>query len=256
MLGRFALLGCVVLSALISASPAQAEGACPPGMFPVEGAAAASSGWTGCRPVYNASPSENSPNPGPGRPQPPRQQPPDPMKVKLNAATKRIQAIEHKVKQKPELLNDPKVQTSLNGTWEFFQAQHKAAPGEFCTAFFWRKEGFVTLSGRGGGSPAALLTFFGKDIPRPNSVETIQITLTQGNEAPQTLQAFNYVMSPDADAAITVSVPNIDAALAGMEDTQSFDVAIASKSVVTVEWRGGLAARDKLRECVNARSLK
>ncbi len=254
MLRKVLLMGCVLLSGVVAASPARAEGGCPPGMFPVQGEAAASSGWTGCRSVYNASPPENSPNPGPGRPQPPRKQPPDPMKVRLNAATRRLQSIESKVKQNPQLLKDPKVQASLNGTWEFFQAQHKAAPGEYCTAFFWRKEGFVTLSGRGGGSPVALLTFFGKDIPRPNSLATVQITLTQGNEAPQTLQAYNYIMSPDADAAITVSVPNIEAALAGMEDTQSFDVAIDGKSVVNVEWQGGLAARDKLRDCVSARS--
>jgi hypothetical protein len=37
MLGRAALLGCVVLSALVAASPARAEGGCPPGMFPIGG---------------------------------------------------------------------------------------------------------------------------------------------------------------------------------------------------------------------------
>ena len=50
MLGKVALLGGVVLSALVAASPARAEGGCPPGMFPIGGG---NGGWTGCHPIYN-----------------------------------------------------------------------------------------------------------------------------------------------------------------------------------------------------------
>jgi hypothetical protein len=57
MLGRFSLLGCVVLSALVSASPARSEGNCPPGMFPIGGG---NGGWTGCHPIYQSEAGSNS----------------------------------------------------------------------------------------------------------------------------------------------------------------------------------------------------
>ncbi len=51
MLGKVLVLGCVVLSAVVSASPARSEGNCPPGMFPI-GIGGVGVVWTFCHPIY------------------------------------------------------------------------------------------------------------------------------------------------------------------------------------------------------------
>jgi hypothetical protein len=60
MMGRFALLGCVVLSALVATSPAQAEGGCPTGMFPIR--SGINGYFAGCHPIYNSGEAQYSPS--------------------------------------------------------------------------------------------------------------------------------------------------------------------------------------------------
>ena len=144
----------------------------------------------------------------------------------------------------------------MRGGWEFFQGKNGAQPGESCTAMFWRKDAIVVLSGPGGGSKRAFLTFFGKDIPSPANVKTIKVTLTQNNDVPQTVKAFNYKLPNASFGSIGLAVPTIEAALAGMEDTIRYDLVTDGKSVVNIEWYGGLAARDRLRACLSARVNK
>lgn len=180
----------------------------------------------------------------------------DPMQARLDVAVGTLQLFANSVDKKEQLSKDPRFQRYNNGGWDFFQDKVDAAPGEYCAAFFWKKDGFVRVSGPGGDYQGALLTFWGENIPRPKKVEKIKVTLTQSNEPPQTVQAFNYIMSGDAYGAIALAVPSIEAALAGMEDVQSFDLAIEGKSVAKVEWNGGLAARDQLSKCVSLRVKK
>ncbi len=153
--------------------------------------------------------------------------------------------------------SDPKFKAAyeryLSGGWDYLDGHSKAAPGEYCAAFFWRGDGMVRLSGPGGGYEGALMTFWGANIPTPATSQKIRVTLKQTGEAPQTLQAFNHKLAGDAFGAIVFAVPTIEAALAGMEDVASFNVQMDGKSVAKVEWHGGLAARDRLRKCVSLR---
>ncbi len=184
----------------------------------------------------------------------------DPTQARLDVAVGTLQlfadSVADSVDKIEQLNKDPKFQRYNNGGWDFFQDKVDAAPGEYCAAFFWKKDGFVRVSGPGGDYQGALLTFWGENIPRPKKVEKIKVTLTQSNEPPQTVQAFNYIMPGDAYGAIALAVPSIEAALAGIEDVQSFDLAINGKSVAKVKWHGGLAARDKLSKCVSLRAKK
>jgi hypothetical protein len=152
---------------------------------------------------------------------------------------------------------DPKFKAAyeryLSGGWDYLDGHSKAAPGEYCAAFFWKGDGMVRLSGPGGGYEGALMTFWGANIPTPGKSQQIEVTLKQTGEAPQTLQAFNHKLPGDAFGAIVFAVPTIEAALAGMEDVASFDLSIDGISVAKVEWHGGLAARERLRQCVSVR---
>ncbi|MBE9205564.1 hypothetical protein IQ244_03375 [Nostoc sp. LEGE 06077] len=180
----------------------------------------------------------------------------DPMQERLNQAVGILQLVTLSAEKVDQLTKDPRFQRYQNGGWDFFQDKNNAAPGEYCAAFFWKKDGFVRVSGPGGDYQGALLTFWGKDIPRPEKVQKIKATLSQSSGPPQTVQVFNYTQPGEPYGAISFTVPTIEMALDAMKDVESFDVSIKGKSVAKVEWHSGLAARNQLRECVNARTKK
>jgi hypothetical protein len=261
----FILCGATVTLALsIGAGLAQASYICPSGPGAGERQVGMTGGGNGVAAVpvceetnYSGGSSTNSggsnSNSGTSRP--------DPMRAKIDQSVGLIRESLDLMKlyetEKKKLIADPKYQAYLQGAWEFFQDRNGAAPGESCAALFSKKDGLVMVSGPGSGYQGALLTFWGKDIPRPNQVEKVKVTLTQqANEPPQTVQAFNYVQSGIEYGAITFAVPTIESALATMEDVLSFDLAIKGKSVAKIEWHSGLAARDRLSKCVSARIKK
>jgi hypothetical protein len=234
---------------------AQASYICPNGPAPGDVQIGVTPGGNGvaplpiCQETYQ--PSESIPNSEPSVPLV------DPMQSRVNTAISTLKLLELQLRERQKLAKDPKYQAFLKGAWEFFPGNNDAAPGESCAALFWKKDGLIMLSGPGKDYRGALLTFWGKDIPRPNKVERVKVTLTQqSNEPPQTVQAFNYATPGIEYGAITFAVPTIEAALATMEDVLSFDLAIEGKSVAKIQWHSGLAARDKLRECVSARTSK
>jgi hypothetical protein len=160
------------------------------------------------------------------------------------------------IERMQKLMGDPEYQAYLNGSWRVFQGKPNAAPGESCMAMFTKQQGAVIIAVPGKTGPGVFLTFIGADIPRPRQQETIQVTLNQPNHPPQTVKAFNYVQPGFDRGAITLTVPTIETALAGWQDVQAFDLAIAGKSVSKIEWHSGLAAKEKLSACVSARSPK
>lgn len=158
----------------------------------------------------------------------------------------------------------------LAGWWEFTQASSKAGPGEYCAASFLRakrqpiagkadgmKEGIVvTLFGPGGNYRGALLAFspLGEDsaaaFPELASGEPVRVTLKQGNLAPATLNAIYLQTGAKSPPLLAFAVPGIEALMAGMEDSWSFDVGHEGKSIARIEWHDGLMARDQLRKCL------
>jgi hypothetical protein len=166
------------------------------------------------------------------------------------------------------LLYNPKFRDFFRGTWKFSPSEEgldrtASKSVEHCSATFFKYNkldtfGFITILGPAGDYKSASLIFWGKGIPRPKNAEKIKVTLTQSNEKPQTVEVMNLSISKesypsDIFGAIAFSVPTLEAALAGMEDKQSFDVAMNGKTLVKVEWNGGLATRDKLRQCESKR---
>lgn len=178
---------------------------------------------------------------------------PDPTQARLNQAVAMARMALGNSMELERLRQDPRYQAYQHGAWDFFQDKEGAAPGDYCAALFWRKDGIVRISGPGGDYQGALITFWSQDIPRPAKVEKIKVTLSQTNEAPQTVQAFNYRLPNEEYGAIALAVPSIEAALQGMEDVHRFELALGGKAVANVQWHNGLAARDELRRCVSRR---
>lgn len=238
------------LATVTSAVPALAEGRCPPGMYPTGGVAA---GWLGCAPM---GPMDNGVGGGGSEADTPAAPPADPMQARVNLAISQFQLAAASFKRKADLVQDPRYQRYMNGAWEFFQGRANAAPGEYCSALWSRKDGLVSLSGPGGDYGGALLSFWSEDIPRPHSADTITVTLTQNNEPPQSVKVFNYTSPGVTYGAISFAVPSIEAALAGVEDVLRFKLSYQGKTIASIEWRDGIKARDWLRKCVSKRGKK
>lgn len=177
----------------------------------------------------------------------------DPMQLRINMALGNMLESQRRIREKAKLAKDPKYQAYVNGSWTFFQDSNSKRPGDFCSAFFTREQGFAMLSGPGKGYDGALLTFWGMNIPRPKSVRKIKVTLNQTDDKPQTVTAFNYYNPAHGMGAIALAVPSIDAALAGILDKQEFELVVGGKSVAKVKWHSGLAMKKKLAACVAKR---
>lgn len=185
---------------------------------------------------------------------------PNPTRTRLDGTVDVIgswQYEEYEAQQKLKgLQNDPRYARYENGGWDYFQDQNgrPAAPGEFCAAFYWKKDGMVRLSGPGGSFTGAMMTFWGPDIPKPSGVERIKVTLNQSDGSPaQTVEVFNYFVPADHYGAIAFLVPSMEALLDNMLDVHGFDLSINGKSIAKVDWTGGFAARDQLRKCYSQR---
>ncbi|MES2986824.1 MAG: hypothetical protein V4808_02860 [Pseudomonadota bacterium] len=176
---------------------------------------------------------------------------PDPMARQLEAAIEiEKAALFGKIKEM-QLQNDPRYKRYQNGGWEYFQDAPGARPGELCTAFFTRKNGYVAVTGPGKDSPNAYLTFWSADVPKPRDATQVQISLRQTGDAPaQTVTAFNTFNPAAGMGGITLAVPTVSALLDNMLEVHSFTVTLGGKAVAQVEWNGGHAARDKLKACI------
>lgn len=181
----------------------------------------------------------------------------DPMQERMGMARGMIGALQQTVDnmaKRVELMKNPLYQRYEHGGWEYFQDAARPAPGEYCAAFYWKKDGFVRLSGPGGDFSGAMMTFWGENIPRPSDVERVQVTLSQSDGSPpQTVEALNYYLPNDGYGAIAFLVPSMDALLDNILDVHGFDLAMNGQSVAKVDWTGGFAARDQLRSCYSQR---
>lgn len=186
--------------------------------------------------------------------------PADPTRDLLNVATGMVATMQQQVgtaAQLAEMKKSPLYARYENGGWDFFQDHAAPAPGEYCAAFYWKKDGFVRVSGPGGDYQGALLTFWGEGIPQPEGVRKVKVTLNQSDGSPpQTVEALNYHLAGDAYGAIALTVPSADALIDNMLDTHGFDLSIQGKSVAKVDWTDGFVARDALKQCVAKRARK
>nr|WP_298686289.1 hypothetical protein [uncultured Dongia sp.] len=242
---RAGVVVCAALACLSYSVEARAEGNCPDGFFPIGGGNA---GWEGCAPM---GPMDD----GGGEEEAPQEESYDDSGAGMGSAIGGFVGILSTVKgELDQLASDPGFQEYAKGSWEF--AESKLTPGEFCSAIFTKEGVGLALMGPGGGYDGAFLVFFGPNIPRPQALSQIEVTLAQSDSpAPQTVRAFNTAMPGWPDyGAIFFAVPEAEAAVAGLTDTLGLDVSIQGRSVANLDYHSGLAARDRLQHCMAKRS--
>lgn len=182
--------------------------------------------------------------------------PPDPMQVRMSVAAGMIEMMQTQVDNAAKmaaLRKDPRYQRYVQGGWDFFLDHRDAVPGEYCAALYWKGANLVRISGPGGEYDGGMLTFWSPDIPRPEKVELITVTLSQTDYPLQSVKAYNYVLPGEEFGALTLAVPTLNAALATMKDIHTFEVLVEGKSVAKIDWTDGFMARDQLQKCVTAK---
>ncbi|MFD0724352.1 hypothetical protein [Lysobacter brunescens] len=178
---------------------------------------------------------------------------PDPMRLRIDASLSALTAMVANMEQQAALQRDPKYKRYREGFWDHFQASATPRPGQGCVAMFANLDGAVAVAGPGGEYTGAMLVFWGLDVPKPDKVATISVSLNQFDGPVQTVKALNYTLPGGTAGAIAFTVPTIDAALETMVDRQPFELSIKGQPVMKIEWHGGHAARDALRACVKGK---
>ena len=194
--------------------------------------------------------------------EPSRPPPRDPMDIKLDLAAGNIFALHALATDEIEKMKrDPEMGPIIRGKWDFFQDTNDAAPGEYCAALYMNMAGLVRLSGPGGNYRGALLTFWGPNIPQPEKVRWVSVTLKQvvnndpNNSSTQTVRAYNYTETRiKGVGAVALAVPSADALLDNISDHLDFKLEIDGKEVQAIGMHSGLLARDNLRQCIKRRS--
>ncbi|MCB2056667.1 MAG: hypothetical protein H6916_03785 [Novosphingobium sp.] len=182
---------------------------------------------------------------------------PDPLAGRINAATTifELQARNYDQLQQ-RLRTDPafaaEYRRYMDGGWDHTRDSRNRAAGQGCAALFSRGGNMIQLLGPNEYVTGALLVLIGKDVPAPEKLREINVSLMQtGDTAPQTVKAYNYRV-PDSDlGAVALGVPGIDPLLDNMLDRQGFEVKYRNRKIFAAEWTGGLSAREALARCVH-----
>jgi hypothetical protein len=136
--------------------------------------------------------------------------------------------------------------------WDFHQSASDDAVKSCQATFLGVRQGVMFLNME-GGTKGTFIGFFGNGVPRPGKPEQVKVSLTQSGET-QTVQAYHLYLPWDGSfGAILFAIPSTKALLESIEDEQDFAVAMNGKTLVSGKWRGGLKARDWLRDCVRKR---
>ena len=205
------------------------------------------------------SPEDGTQPTGPERPvwqdRPTGSLPTDPYEDRLMYVLQMMQAGEAVEGELQALRSDPQYAAFQEGNWEIFHdGDERRGRGQSCTAMYASPAGLVVIASQDGGYAGALLTFIGGDIPAPGDPALIPVSLVQtGRSTPSEVRAHNYRMPDTELGAITFAVPSIQAALDGMLDIADFELSMRGRTVMTVGWRGGSAAKDRLAQCVSGR---
>ncbi len=180
---------------------------------------------------------------------------PDPMKGRLNALTLIVeQQAESLTKLQSAIKSDPTIRKLANGWWEHFDADKSQAPTYGCAAAYVSLNGIVLLS-EVSGYKEAVITFVGVGVPRPDKPSKMTALVDQNDGKPQNIKMLNYaVPNSKTFGAIALEVPTMNLLIDTMEDKQSFEISVDKKSLIQVEWKAGMEARDQLRKCMRAGS--
>lgn len=227
------------------ATPALAEGNCPPGYFPVGGGDA---GWEGCAPMGDAYADDYDDYYGDED-----YETPPPMEYSAQdwadfAAASALAAAEAEAARQ----NDPTYRKLAAGFWDLDASPARAKAG-VCMATWLTLGGGVLLSDWGGKEKGTYLGFFGPQIPHVARIKKTKVTLTQSGKD-QTVKAFLAPFPWSKELGMIIfAVPSTNALVTSIEDRQDYAVTLKGKTVVRGEWHDGAKARNWLKRCTAGR---
>ncbi|MBW8809969.1 MAG: hypothetical protein JF591_14325 [Lysobacter sp.] len=167
-----------------------------------------------------------------------------------------IEEAQSKRKHEARMASDPEYRSFFEGFWNFRPAPDNA-PGHHCAARFYREGSGMMIFGPAQGSPTAYLAMYGPGVPISTSARKITVQLYQTDEQRQTVEVFNLPMAgTGGNGMLLMAVPTAELLLIGMLDKHRFEVFDKkhNEAFYILEWTGGLAARDKLRSCIDAKT--
>ncbi len=149
---------------------------------------------------------------------------------------------------------EKKYEEIAKGLWDL---DSKSTPdGKLCIAVFskytsadgGKDGGVVGIMGLQQPKTDAWLIFYGTGLPKPKNVKKIRITLQQDDEPAQVVQVFNYKLSREI-GTVAFAVPGLAEALDGMRDQQRFKLSLDDKTLMSIQWTGGAAVIEQLKQC-------
>lgn len=142
-------------------------------------------------------------------------------------------------------------EASANNKWHYSLQPGTPESQNTCAAFYSSQSGVVAIADTRQLGTGATLSFWGPNIPSPNSPRMIPVILSQTDEQPKTVHVFNSSLSDGQGVLIFLS-PSIDAALEGMWPDHHFNISMEGHTLIDITWHQGNEAKDALRRCVEA----
>ncbi|MCR4266550.1 hypothetical protein [Nitratireductor sp. ZSWI3] len=147
------------------------------------------------------------------------------------------------------LAADPRFQKLHGGYWTYYQEGNPPVPGQKCTATFANMDGMLSIAGLGGYKDPALLLLTGKDVPNPRREGRIQAVLHQSGERPQRVSVHNFTHPRMGLGTVAFAVPNLEAAVQGLEDKAEIGVDVNNVRIYTLRYHSGKQVGTQLQRC-------
>ena len=177
----------------------------------------------------------------------------DVMQPRIQAMTRIFEAQAQALSRYQAAQSNPKLQALAQGQWHLFSPNSPKKPGQGCANAFANQQGVVLLSAV-PGYKEAVITFIGPEIPKPSVDRKTKATIDQFDGPAATITVLNHSLGEgERLGAITMEVPTMDLLLGTMVEKQPFEITMEGKPVIKIEWHGGIAARDQLRNCIRSR---
>lgn len=143
-------------------------------------------------------------------------------------------------------------EASVDGQWHYSH-QLESEIQNTCSAFYATKHGVVAIADAQNSGAGATLSFWGPDIPKPDSPRSIPVTLSQTDEQPKIVHVFNTTSSNGQGVLMFLS-PSIEAALEGMWPDHHFNISMEGRTLIDITWHHGHEAKSALNRCLEAKA--
>jgi hypothetical protein len=144
--------------------------------------------------------------------------------------------------------------TKLKSEWKLAQNGKVAGKGCVITYYSGLTDAAMAYVGPTADWNEAFFLVSGNSVPQVAEPTPKKITLSTDGEPDRTVTANLLTIkgekAGEATAMILFSLPNVEAGLDVMQDSEGVRVTIDKKQVFSLAWKDGHAARDQMRACL------